>query len=169
MYKINHSSITKRSRAGQGLAELCAGLLIGVPLILAGIDLGFIAIGATINDAVCRESARAAASGPPADTLVGSRKVTAGQSPYKRAMEVVKEHSTTAAIPINPEITETVRYYPIPEMGGAVDGEVAVKTTARVTPPFILRYLNGSTTVSLSSFHRTPYTYVLMPPPQKEP
>lgn len=167
---IVHSYTRRRSTSGQSLAELCAGLIVGIPIILAGMDLGFIAIGATINDAVCREAARAAASGPPADTQVGyDRKVSGNQAPYRRVIEVIRQQYKGFAIPVSPELTETVTYYPLPEAGGAVEGNIAVKTTAYVIPPFILKFFNGSRGFHMTSLHQVPYTYVLMPTPEKNP
>ena len=46
--------------------ELCAGLIILVPLVLVLFDLAVIVIGVQVNDQTCRQAARAASSGDPA-------------------------------------------------------------------------------------------------------
>ena len=158
---------TDRRRArGQSLVELCAGLVVGVPLILAGIDMGFIALGASINDSVCRDAARAAASGPPSSqSTSANRKVTPGQTPYQRVQAVIRKHSPSH-LPLKvldqADIVETVRDLPSTITGGAVDGDIAVKTTVSITPPFILRAY-CPTGIELCSKHLMPFTYVVMP------
>jgi hypothetical protein len=142
------------------------GLIVGVPLILAGIDMGFIALGASINDGVCRDAARAAASGPPALQSTGeNRKVFPGQTPYVRVLSVIRKHSPSN-LPLKvlerAEIVESVRDLPSTTTGGAVDGDIAVKTTVSITPPFILRaYCPAG--IELCSKHLMPFTYVVMP------
>ncbi|MBX9667724.1 MAG: hypothetical protein K2X93_08910 [Candidatus Obscuribacterales bacterium] len=63
----------------------------------------------------------------------------------------------------SPQLTETIRDYPPPDMGGAIDGEVAVKTTVLVTPPFVLR-MYCPEGMRLTSQHSVPYTFVVLPP-----
>lgn len=155
-----------RAARGQSLVELCAGLIVGVPLILAGVDLGFIALGASINDSVCRDAARAAASGPPAvQSTSVNRTVMPGQAPYQRVLSVIQKHSPTN-LPLKvlnkAEIVESVRDLPSTTTGGAVDGDIAVKTTVSITPPFVLRAY-CPTGIELCSKHLMPFTYVVMP------
>lgn len=143
-----------------------AGLIVGVPLILSCIDMGFIAAGATINDQVCRDAARAAASGPPSQEFPATmRKVQPNQSPFLRALSVIKSHNPSdfpAKVQETPDVTKNVIDVPPAEVGGAVDGDVIVKTTVRIDPPFILHTLcpNG---FDLSSKHLVPFTYVVPP------
>lgn len=160
----------KRAANGHSLAELGAGLIVGVPLLLAGIDMGFIALGATLNDSVCRDAARAAASGPPAEQTQGvNRKVQPDRSPYQRAVAVIKTHNPTnlpLKVQDKPEVMETVHDVPPAEFGGAVDGELSVKTTVTIVPPFVMRmYLPEG--IELASKHLVPYTYVIMPTKKK--
>ncbi len=156
----------KRSR-GQGVVELCAAIVVLVPLVLAGIDLGFIALGSTINDAVCRDAARAAGSGPSSESLPSpAHKVQPNSSPYQRAVAVIKKHSPSN-LPIkvmeNPEVIETLRDLPPDKMGGAIDGDIAVRTSVLIVPPCMLKsfYPLG---ITLNSRHIVPFTYVVLPP-----
>ncbi|HNG19502.1 MAG TPA: hypothetical protein PLI59_10015, partial [Candidatus Obscuribacter sp.] len=64
-----------RNKKGQGAAELVGAIVCLVPVILVVIDLGVVAIGAGINDAVCRDAARAAASGPPSELTLAENRV----------------------------------------------------------------------------------------------
>jgi hypothetical protein len=163
------SGIRKQQRGtrGQSLVELCAGICVGIPILLACIDMGFIALGATINDNVCRDAVRAAASGPPAsETPAVGRRVQQGQSPHQRVLAVIKKHNPTnlpLKVLARPEIVENVRDVPPAVTGGAVDGDIIVQTTVSITPPFILRAY-CPTGIELSSKHLLPFTYVVLPP-----
>ncbi len=170
---LRHSSQSKplvyqkRFRAsGQSITELATALLVLVPIFLIVIDLGFIALGSTINDTVCRDACRAAASGPPSsETLAASRWVSAGQSPYERAVAVIRKHSPSnfpIKVDDQPEITESVSDVPPAEVGGAIEGDISVKTTVTVAPLVFIP--NG---VKLQSKHLVSFTYVRIPEKKK--
>lgn len=159
------SKLTPRSKTGQGIVELVTALVCLVPVGLVLIDLGVVAIGAGINDAACRDAARAAASGAPSDlTLADNRTIGPDKSPYQRAQSVIKKIYATnvpAKIRQNIEAIETIKDVPALEAGGAVDGEVSVKTTIDVYPPFIVGKVVGDGGIALSAKHIVPITYVM--------
>jgi len=155
----------RRTKAGSGLVELCAALIFGVPLVLASTDLGVIALGAYMNDCVCRDAARAAAAGAPsAATAPVAQKISPTEPPYDRAVAVINDHLPTA-LPIKvsdqPEVSENLNYVPTPEVGGSVDGEVTVKTSVVILPPFILAQYFGAGGLTLTARHSDAYTYVV--------
>lgn len=158
-----------RHEKGQGLVEVVGILVCLVPVVLLVIDLGMIAIGAGLNDQACRDAARAAASGPPSDLSKGeNRTVGAGTLPYDRAAAVVKKiYSTRLPMKVreNIEAVETVRDIPT-DAGGAVDGEVSVKTIIDIYPPFLAGAVVGPQGVSLNCTHTVAITYVV---PNKNP
>lgn len=156
----------RRSCRAQGLAELAAALVIIVPLVLLVIDCVVITIGAAINDQVCRDAARAAASGPPGSLITGiNRTVPAGSPPYSRALAVV-QHIWVSNIPAKVRdaliLTETVSDVPPAEIGGPIEGDVSVETTVDVYPPFLLRTLVGSAGIAFHSRHDVTYTYIVV-------
>lgn len=159
----------RQNRRGQGLVEVVCVLICLVPAVLLVIDLGMIAIGAGLNDQACRDAARAAASGPPSDISKGdNRMLGAGTSPYDRALTVVKKiYSTRLPMKVreNIEAVETVRDIPT-DAGGAIDGEVSIKTTIDIFPPFLAGAVVGPTGVSIKCMHTVPITYVV---PNKNP
>lgn len=59
------------------------------------------------------------------------------------------------------EAIETVRDVPPSETGGAIDGEVSIKTTIDIYPPFIVGKIVGDSGVTLTSKHSVPITYVM--------
>lgn len=155
----------RRTKSGQGSVELVGVLVCLIPVGLFLIDLGVVAIGAGLNDAVCRDAARAAASGPPSElTVADNRLVAPGQAPYLRAQSVIKKVYATsmpAKMRDNIEAIETVRDVPPAETGGAIDGEVSVKTIIDIYPPFIVGKIVGDGGVTLTSKHSVPITYVM--------
>jgi hypothetical protein len=158
----------KNRKNGQGLVELCAGLVLVVPIALTCIDLGTIALGATINDAVCRDAARAAASGPPGTPTIGTaRTVAPNEAPYQRALAIVRSQ-TPRNLPIKVGeqilVTETLRDVPPEEIGGGIDGDVDVSTSAIIIPPFLVSAITGPKGITLNSKHIVSYTYTM---PQK--
>lgn len=149
------------SDKGQSLVELCASLVVCVPIILACIDASYIAMGASINDTICRDAARAAASGKPQVVNPSRHAIGPAQDSFLRAAAVIKAHNpSNLPIKVNeqPLVFETVRDIPPSNTGGAVDGEVEVKTTVLIMPPFLVNALLPSG-VNLSSTHSIPYTY----------
>lgn len=160
----------KRSSRAQSFVELGTGMVVLLPLVLAVIDMGFIGVGASINDAVCRDAVRAAASGPPSQKVKGIRKVGPGSEPYKRALSVLKMQApSNASVSINEqmEIEENLEEdEPAEEIGGSVVGEISVRTTVSIVPPFQLQMFSGP--VTLSSTHTQPYTYAKAPKEVKE-
>lgn len=153
---------SKRARSsGQSIVELGVGLLVLLPILLFMLNCLFVAIGATLNDFVCRDAARAAAAGAPSRMLVGTnRKVTNG-GPRDRVLAIIKK-VYNVGLPMkvreNVSVTETVRDVPPEADGGAIDGEVTVTTTIDIYPPVVVQGMGSS--VQLKSKHSMPITYM---------
>jgi hypothetical protein len=151
------------SAKGQSCVELAAALMVIVPMLLVVIDAGIVAIGAQINEVVCRDAARAAASAEPSQLSRGTnRTLTTGRS-YERAVTVIKRvyySSLPMKVRDKVKITETVRDVPSASMGGGVDGEIKVGTVIDIYPPFTL---GVASRVTLEANHVVPITYVLRP------
>jgi hypothetical protein len=160
------TTLSKRCK-GSAIAETAAALCLLVPVILLVIDCVVLAIGASLNDSVCRDAARAAASGPPGDLSLGTdRPVPPGSSPQKRALSVVK-YVWTLNMPVKVretmDIKETLRDVPPAPVGGAIDGEVSVQTVIDVYPPFLVPGFVSSSGLAFQSRHSVAYTYVVPP------
>jgi Flp pilus assembly protein TadG len=142
-------------RKGQSLVEVCGALIVLIPLLLFLIDGLFVFLGASMNDSICRDAARAAAAGPPSV-------VDAIATPKGRALTVIN-HVYYSNLPLKVrdtiDIKENVRDIPPNSQGGFVDGEVTVGTTVDIYPPFVLGA--GSAQIVLKSQHTVPFTYVM--------
>ena len=161
-----------RSKKAQSFVELGTGMIVLLPLVLGAIDIAFIGVGASINDAVCRDAARAASAGTPAQKVKGTRKLGAATEPFKRALKVLKTQApanASVSISDNMDIEEKLEEdAPPEEVGGSVVGEISVRTTCSVVPPFQLQMFSGP--VTLSAVHVLPYTYAVAPKlPKEEP
>lgn len=166
MRRITSCTRMGNTRArGQGIIELVAALVCITPFILLLIDCGMLAIGAGLNDQVCKDAARAAASGPPGESIVGlNRPVGPGKIPHDRALSVIKRvYATNMPMKVRDTIvaSESVRVVPPSLVGGAIDGDITVQTTMDVYPPFLVGAIVGPGGISLKSSHKVPFTYVV--------
>lgn len=154
-----------RNSKGQSLCELAAGLIVAIPIFLALVDCSFLLIGAAAADNLCRDAARAAASGPPSILLAGERVVTSTGEPVKRAKAVMhRVYRLGLPITVREEelrVVETLQN-PMPDAttGGSINGTVVVNSTVDVYPPFILGVVNRSA-IPMKSRHGFPFTYVV--------
>ncbi len=156
----------RRNRKGQSLAELAAGLMVFIPIILLLVDCSVIMIGVSTNEAVCRDAARAASAGPPASLISGSSHgVGPSAGPYKRALTVVKDIYAAGGLV---KISETLAIkealqdpLPVAPQGGPVIGSVTVETTADISPPFFIRVFVENGTYQFKNTQSYSYTYVV--------
>ena len=154
--------IQSRKRNAQSLVELCAALIIAIPLLFTAIDAAFLLLGASLNDQVCRDAARAAASGPPSDLSLSPvpRLMGSGRAPALRAQAVI-DHISYSGLPMKVrdsfKINEVITDIPPESIGGAIAGEMIVGTTIDINPPF---QLPGLSQVTFHTQHIMPITYV---------
>ncbi len=157
--------VTRKSK-GQSLAELGAGMMVFVPVILLLIDCAVIMLGVSANEAACRDAARAASSGPPAALSASAmHTVGPGSMPYKRALSVVKDiYAPAGMVKIKDQLTvkEGLKNpLPLAPEGGPVIGQVSVETTVEVYPPFLIRVFAENGTYTFKNTQSYPYTYVM--------
>lgn len=136
------------------MIELCAGLIILVPIIMGLVDLAFIIASMQINDAACRDAARAAAAGPP-------------DQAFQRASGVAAASNRTSGYIIGPTInqsdvsTNPAQIPPPGPFGGPYQGTVRVKShvflNMPVPLPFVPQTMNRMEFVAQQEF---PITYV---------
>ncbi len=151
---MNKRLINWTRKGGQSIIELCAGLIILVPIIMALVDLAFVIASMQINDAACRDAARAAAAGPPSQAhkrANGVAKASYRGSGYIKGPTIDTEDVTT-----NPATIA-----PLGPFGGPYQGTVRVKSHVELTMPvpipFVPATMNKIDFVAQQEF---PITYV---------
>lgn len=148
-------------KSGQSLVELGVGLTVMIPLLLIALNCIFVAIGASLNEFVSRDAARAAASGPPSALRTGNNRSVKSGAPKDRVTAVInKVYYSGLPMKIRQDATivETVRDVPPAAEGGAVDGEVSVTTTIDIDLPVQVRGMTSR--LVLKSRHSMPITYM---------
>ncbi|MBX9686979.1 MAG: hypothetical protein K2X27_09770 [Candidatus Obscuribacterales bacterium] len=158
--KSRRNNISRKS--GQSIVELGVGLMLMIPILLFGLNCLYVGIGASLNEYICRDAARAAASGPPSMLLVGTNRNVSSGAPKERVLSVIKKvYYSGLPMKVREDVilSETVRDLPPKADGGAIDGEVTVTTTIDIYPPVQVQGLYSR--VVLKSKHRAAITYVL--------
>jgi hypothetical protein len=155
--KLSNLYKKPRSTDATSMIELMCGLIMVVPFILLFVDLTFVYEGVSQNIAVCREAARAAASGPPNALSPGA--------PKARVETILKPYCLQAGpLRFNPEcsVTETIsQSLPQPPLGGPVEGTVTVRTTVEIFMPFILKIFYSPGGMKFTATETLPYSYAM--------
>ena len=144
----------ERRARGQSLMELAVGLAVLIPVILVIFDLAMIVLAVQTNDALCREAARAAASGDP-NTM------------NQRATAVIKQQNLKSkGMASNYQLisltsTASASYLAsLGQYGGPVNGNVTAQTQVDVKP-FVVQYAyGGQSPLQFKSSQTFPFTYV---------
>ncbi len=149
--------LLQRKYNGQSLLELLAGAMVLIPIVLFGIDVAMVFMGQSMNTTICRDAARAAASGPPSS-------ISPTLTPKQRAEAVVRRtQKAEGAIRIDPVVivNEQVTRTPTLPFGGIVEGTVTVQTSVDVYPPFLLGHVVEKGAVKITASQTFPFTWVM--------
>jgi len=121
-----------RNASGVHLVELICGTFVLLLIVLMLFDVTILFQAVNMNSSICREAARAAASGAPEAISKGA--------PEQRAEAILQKYSKgMGMMRFNPEciVNEEVKLpLPKPPLGGAVVGQVTVETKVDVDLPF---------------------------------
>jgi len=144
--------IRKRKR-GQSIIELAVGLMALIPIVLVVFDLAVIIIGVQINDSTCREAARVAASGNPADANERAAAVVARQNLKTSGMLSNFQLKTVNSV-VTSDLVQLQKY------GGPVQGTITIETEVDIKP-FVVQYAyNGQSPLKFRARQGFPYTFV---------
>ena len=146
-----------RKRLGQSIVELCAGIMVLVPIVLVLFDLTVIVLAVQLNDSTCREAARVGAIGDPDATACKNRVLAVinrankgGSSMLSKFMMVSCTNTVTPA-----QIAALSPY------GGPVTGTVSVVTQVDVKPFVVHLIYAGGPALQFRSSQSYPFTYVV--------
>ena len=152
----------RNRKTGSSAVELCLALFIIVPLVVLAIDAGFLFFGCAFASTACREAARWASNGQPADvTQPHSGLVASNTGPYTRAVNALATfHTSKFAAFSSMQVSETITD-PVPTspFGGMANGNVTVSMQATVAPPIPLPMI--PTYVQFPVQESFPYTWVM--------
>jgi hypothetical protein len=152
-----------RKASGIHSAELIAGLMILIPIVLYALDYATVVYGGQMNASACSAACRAAASGPPSGyTPVSANNPNpVNNTPRLRAMTTLAKVAQAGAVirvkktvGINEQVLSPI---PIVPYGGPFNGTVSVKTRCDVFPPFLLPFIPNQ--VTLYTEQTYPWTY----------
>lgn len=149
-----------RSR-GQSTVELCAGLIILVPLVLVLFDLAVIVIGVQVNDQTCRQAARAASSGDPATARQRADAIIARANQQGSSM---LSNFTLDQFIFNPGtvLTDTDALRASNGgFGGTVSGTITVETTVEIRPFIVPQVYSGGAPLTFRASQTFPFTYLV--------
>lgn len=148
---MDKQKIRKYRLNGQSTIEMIAGVIVIMPVILFLFDLAVVLLSVQVNDAACRDAARAAAAGPPsqltdrANTIVNNFYKSGG---YISKIEVIP-NGTQANITATPD----------PVYGGPYTGTAQVTTKMTINVPVTVKGILP-TQVQLNAVHSMPITYI---------
>ncbi len=144
-----------RKMKGQSAVELCAGLIVIVPIILVLFDLSVIVLGVQLNDSTCREAARVAALGDPTTCSTRAQAVINRANNQRSSMlsnfQLLNCNSSVSAAQI-----AAMQPY-----GGPVSGTVSVTTEVDIRPCLVYIVYTGSTPLHFQSVQSYPFTYTV--------
>ena len=162
-----------RYGSGQSFVELAAGLALLVPIGLALFDFSVLMVASGVNDNVCNEAARAAASGRPAN-FTDSNGTVHNETALERAQGVVNRagqnpHGYIQKIYLDPTTTGPVNLtVPDATYGGQYTGTFAVQTKSDVQMPASIPGLTPNI-MTVMSKQAYPITFVEPATPPKPP
>jgi len=152
------TTFNQRANNGTSLIELCAGLIIAIPVFLLLVDCAILIMGLQINDKTCREAARVAASGLPASAELRAQNIVSKADEEKMSMiadlRLVSVVNTLS--PVNIKVVQLD--------GGTISGTVTVTTAAEFRPFFGQWLLTGQKCLTFQSTQSFPYTSVMPNP-----
>jgi Flp pilus assembly protein TadG len=114
------------------MVELLCGIFVLLFIVLLLFDLTILLEAVNMNNSICREAARAAASGAPDALSHGA--------PLQRAEAIVQKYAKDSGMmrfrPVCVVKENLSLPLPTPPLGGAVVGQVTVETVVNIELPF---------------------------------
>lgn len=155
--RVSSQKLSKQIRKPKGslLVELASITVMLAILCLMSVDVLYLMMGFSCNDAVCSRAARAASKGPPSSISLGS--------PQNRAQDIIKDaNASSSFITITTNgFAENVQRTPdISSFQQQVDGSVTISTRGLIHLPVPIP---GFTSFTVYSTHTYPLTWTSTP------
>ncbi len=146
-----------RKRLGQSIVELCAGIMVLVPIVLVLFDLTVIVLAVQLNDSTCREAARVGSLGDPDATACQNRVLAVINRANKGGSSMLSNFTLVSC-------TNTVTAAQVAALspyGGPVTGTVTVVTQVDVKPFVVHLIYAGGPAIVFRSSQSYPFTFVV--------
>ncbi len=141
----------KRS-VGFSSLELVVTTMLFIPLTIFSLDLSIIVFGVQINNDTCKEIARVASSGAPANAQTRATAILNQRSRTTKSFITLKLADLRSTV--TPDQAKALE-----PLGGPIDGSVTAMTEVQVRPLLIDKIINGP--ISFRASYTIPYTYVV--------
>jgi len=145
--------VNYQSRKGQSLVEMCAGLLIAIPILLLIVQTVEAFIGFQVNEKTCREAARVAANGDPASAEQRAQSIVS-KANEEKSWIVADLHLNSVKSMANPMNVQLSK-------GSIPFGSVEVETAVEIKPIFLSQFVPKNRFCVFVARQSFPYTYVL--------
>lgn len=153
----------KARACGQSLIEVTAGLIVLVPVVIVLIDLSVILLGVQTNDANCRNAARAAAEGDPAEAsfraqaVMNRSNLQANQPLISGSRLILPVEVKISSRPLTEPDIATGKQM---NTGGPVTGTATVTTEVEIRPFIVHMMYGGKSPLKFTSRQSFPMSYV---------
>jgi len=140
------------------MIEMCAGLIILLPVIFTVFDLAVIVMALQTNDSACREAARLAATGDP--LLANDRASAAVARANENNSQLANNFSLVSCILSVPKAQLTA----LSASGGQANGSVTVITQVDIYPFIVHWAYGGVKPLQFGSQETFPFSYTYPQP-----
>ena len=154
----------RKRRQGQSIIEMIVGVIVLIPICLVLFDLAVIVLGVQLNDATCRDAARAAASGDPSNATARATAIVSRANARSHG-QIVANFAMVGGANVNivsqptPHQEQTTGLWVNP--GGPITGTATVTTKCEVRPFVVYMVYTGQTPLIFQSRQTFPISYVV--------
>jgi Flp pilus assembly protein TadG len=135
--KLSNTRRANFGNSGQSLLEATFGVVVIAIVVIALIDVTIVLYGVSLNDSACRNAARAAAAGDPAEAneraqlAIDQSKTIASASMISQPKLIAPAEVVLISQPISRHDPDTGKLF---NPGGLVTGNVTVQTQVEIRP-----------------------------------
>jgi uncharacterized protein (UPF0333 family) len=147
--------LIKVRKRGQSIIELAVGIIVLVPIVLVLFDLAVLVLGVGINDSVCRDAARAAASGSPTDIQARAEAIINRMNAKSSSMLSNFKLIGCKMDGISQQDIQNAQQF-----GGPVTGTVTVTTEVEIRPFVVKVVYQGDKPLVFRARQCFPFTFV---------
>jgi hypothetical protein len=164
--RLSNPIIHRKRNSAQSLIEVTVGIIVLIPALMVLWDLSIILYGVQLNDTMCRNAARAAATGDPAEASSRAQAILTHAN--DRANPPVLSNFALVP-PVELNITSQPDMKIDPEngkkttAGGTVNGTTTVTTQVEIRPFIVHVVCGGQLPLKFRTRQTFPISYIMPP------